>query len=102
MAALIQRGDTEAWMNAITLALTYPEVRVAIPDLVAAAYSANGEALLDQLLAMDRQGGVVDLPDAVNIVTNLIADYGEEDEDTSAELRIHTQGGYAVFRFGDE
>jgi tetratricopeptide (TPR) repeat protein len=52
MAALCQRNDTEAWANALALAVDSAERQEFVALIAAAAYHANGDAMLEQMAVL--------------------------------------------------
>lgn len=61
MAALCQRGDTEAWANALALAVESDRHLEFVPAIAQAAYFANGDAMLEQM-AIFAQGQPDEFP----------------------------------------
>ena len=49
-AALTQRGDVEAWCNAMALAISLKDYHVLVPHIIQVAYSANGEDFSEQVV----------------------------------------------------
>jgi tetratricopeptide (TPR) repeat protein len=63
MAALCQRGDTEAWANALALAVDSEERQEFVSLIAETAYHANGDAMLEQMAVL-AQGQPPEFPRA--------------------------------------
>lgn len=87
IAALIQRWDVEAWCNALFLAVLESVGQSLIPDIMRAAYFANGKRLSDQVLKFAHsQPKGFPVAEFVNLVESALCTPPKEQEPVTARL----------------
>lgn len=80
-AALTQRGDIEAWCNAMALAIFLKEYNLLVPHIIHAAYFANREEFSEQVVGFARsQPEGFPVTEFVNAIDAFLSHYSRERE----------------------